>query len=178
MAEQARVQSIEALKALHGALARFGPEAQEALGAAELEIRRVFETLHDLLKYWQRQVEKRHEDVGRARSALAHARDLNRGERGGFVDHEIALRKAQARLRTAEEKVVTCKRWLLHLPQAINEYEGPARRLAGLLDADLKKGLAVLKNKIDVLVAYTTLKVSETPTAPAPSSTKPPGGAS
>ena len=169
MSQSARVNSLDALKALHAALARFGPEAQEALGAAEIEIRRVFDYLHDQLKHWQRQVEKRQEDVNRARADLAHARAIRQGERSGYVEQEIALRKAQSRLREAEEKVMTVKRWLLHLPQAINEYEGPARRLAGLLDADLKQGLAILENKIGILETYMAAQVAET-APPAPTS--------
>jgi chromosome segregation ATPase len=175
MSQSARVHSIDAIKALHAALARFGPEAREALGSAEIEIRRVCDYLQDQLKYWQRQVERRQEDVNRARSDLAHARAIRQGERSGYVEQEIALRKAQARLREAEEKVVVCRRWILHLPQAINEYEGPARRLAGLLDADLKQGLAVLENKINVLEAYMALEAAD---APSPPPAPPPGAPS
>lgn len=166
MSQSARVNSLDALKALQAALARFGPEGREALGAAEIEIRRVFDFLHDQLKHWQRQVEKRQEDVNRARADLTHARALRQGERSGYVEQEIALNKARVRLREAEEKVVAVKRWLLHLPQAVAEYEGPARRLAGLLDADLKQGVAMLDNKIAILEAYMTVQTPEPPTAP------------
>jgi chromosome segregation ATPase len=166
MSQSAQVNSLDALKALHAALARYGPEAQEALGAAEMEIRRTLDFLQDQLKYWQRQIERRQEDVNRARADLAHARAIRQGERSGYVEQEIALRKAQARLREAEEKVVVTKRWLLHLPQSINEYEGPSRRLAGLLDSDFKQGLAVLADKIAILEAYTAVQVAEPPPAP------------
>lgn len=169
MSQSARVNSLDALKALHAALARFGPEGREALGAAEIEIRRVFEFLDDQLKHWRRQVEKRQEDVNRARADLAHARALRQGERTGYVEQEIALNKARHRLREAEEKIVVVKRWQLHLPQAVGEYEGPARRLAGLLDADLKQGLAVLDHKIAVLEAYMAVSVAEPPPPPASS---------
>jgi chromosome segregation ATPase len=169
MSESARVNSLDALKALHAALARYGPEALEALGAAEMEIRRVFDYLHNQLKHWQRQAERCHEDVNRARADLAHARALRQGERSGYVEQEIALRKAQNRLREAEEKIVVVKRWLVHLPQAVNEYEGPARRLAGMLDSTLKQGLAILNNKIDILEAYMAVHTAEPP---------PPGGTS
>jgi chromosome segregation ATPase len=167
MSQSAKVSSIDALKALHAALARFGPEAQEALGAAEMEIRRVVDSLHDQHKHWQRQIEKRREDLNRARADLAHARAIRQGERTGYVEQEIAVNKAKVRLRDAEEKVVVVKRWLLHLPQAIHEYQGPAHRLAGLLDADLKQGLALLENKIAVLEAYTEIQVAESPPPPA-----------
>ena len=174
MSESARVHSLDALKALHAALARYGPEALEALGAAEMEIRRAFDYLSDQLKHWQRQVEKRHEDLNRARADLSHARALRKGEHSGYVEQEIAVRKAQTRMREAEEKVVVVKRWLVHLPQAVNEYEGPARRLAGMLDSDLKQGLAILTNKIDILEAYMAVSTAEPP-APAP---PPQGGTS
>lgn len=163
MSQSAKVSSIDALKALHAAMARFGPEALEALGAAEMEIRRVFDWLHDQQKYWQRQAEKRQEDVNRARADLAYARSIRQGQRTGYVEQEIALSKAVKRLREAEEKVVVVKRWLLHLPQAIHEYDGPAHRLAGLLDADLKQGLVLLENKILVLEAYTEIQANEPP---------------
>jgi hypothetical protein len=166
MSQSARVYSIDALKALHAALSRFGPEAREALGAAEIEIRRVSDYLQDQLQHWQRQVEKRQENVNRARADLAHARAIRQGERTGYVEQEIALRKALMLLREAEEKVVVCRRWILHLPQAINEYEGPARRLAGMLDADLKQALVILENKINVLEAYTALEVADVPSPP------------
>ena len=181
MSQSARVRSIDALKALHAALTRFGPEAREALGAAEIEIRRVFDYLDQQLQHWQRQVEKRRENVNRARSDLAHARALRQGERSGYVEQEIALRKAQTLLQEAEDKVVAVKRWLLHLPQAVGEYEGPARRLAGMLDADLKQGLAILEHKIGILEAYTALAVPDAPSAPAASAPAPqpaPGGQS
>jgi chromosome segregation ATPase len=165
MSQSARVNSLDALKALHSSLAHYGPEAQEALGAAEIEIRRVFEFLHDQLKHWQRQVERRQEDVNRARADLAHARAIRQGERSGYVEQEIALRKAQNRLREAEEKMAVTKRWLLHLPQAVNEYQGPAKRLAGLLDADFKQGLAVLADKIAILEAYMAVQAAEPPPA-------------
>jgi len=171
MSQSARVYSIDALKALHSALSRFGPEAREALGAAEIEIRRISDYLQDQFQHWQRQVEKRQENVNRARADLAHARALRLGERTGYVEQEIALQKALRLLREAEEKVVVCRRWILQLPQAINEYEGPARRLAGMLDADLKQALAILENKINVLEAYAALEVAEVPSpAPAPHS--------
>ena len=165
MSQSARVNSLDALKALHSSLVQYGPEAQEALGAAEIEIRRVFDFLHDQQKHWQRQVERRQEDVNRARADLAHARAIRQGERSGYVEQEIALRKAQNRLREAEEKLAVTKRWLLHLPQAINEYQGPAKRLAGLLDADFKQGLAVLADKIAILEAYMAVQAAEPPPA-------------
>jgi chromosome segregation ATPase len=168
MSQSARVHSLDALKALHSALARYGPEALEALGAAEMEIRRTVNYLNDQLKYWKRQVEKCHEEVNRTHADLCHARAMRKGEQCGYVEQEIALNKARKRLKEADEKVVVVKRWLVQLPQDINEYQGPARRLAGMLDSDLKQGLAILNNKIDILEAYMAVSTAEPPASPPP----------
>jgi hypothetical protein len=157
MTQSARVHSIDALRQMHAALADFSAKAQEALGSAALEVQRVLDEMHDRLKFWQRQVEKCHEDVNRARADLAHRRALREGaSTTGCVEQEIALRRAQQRLREAEEKLIVTRRWLIMLPQAISEYEGPSRHLAGMLDANLRHSLALLQNKIDTLDAYTT----------------------
>jgi hypothetical protein len=177
MSQSARVSSIDALRALHAALVNFGPQAREALGAAAIEIRRVLEFTEDQLKYWQRQAEKRREDVNRARVDLTHARAMHDGSSTGCVEQELALRKAQARLREAEEKIVTCRRWLMLLPQAISEYEEPARHLGGILDADFRHGLVRLQSKIAVLEAYTAVDVQANPSA-VPAATPPPSASS
>jgi hypothetical protein len=67
---------------------------------------------------------------------------------------EAAVRLAERRLREAEEKVQTCKRWLLHLPREIGEYDGPAQRLGGWIEADLKQGTALLQRRIASLEDY------------------------
>jgi hypothetical protein len=159
MAQSARVTSVEALERLYAALAKFGQEGQEALATAEGEARHGLETVKERMAYWQREVNRLQEEVNRARSDLAHARSLKGEGRTGTVEQEIALNRARQRLREAEEKVVVCRRWLIHLPDAIEEFEGPARQLGGMLDADLKVTLARLQDKIASLHAYAALGV-------------------
>jgi chromosome segregation ATPase len=173
MTQAARVTSVEALERLHEALAKFGQEGQEALATAEGEARRGLEAVQDRLAFWQREVNRRQEEVNRARADLAHRRSLHDDRRTGAVEQEIALARAQQRLREAEEKVVVCRRWMIHLPDAVEEFEGPARQLAGLLDADLKVSLAKLQDKIDTLHAYAALGVPSGGLPPAMSSAPP-----
>jgi hypothetical protein len=154
MTQSAQVYSIDLLKRLHAALARYGLDAQTALGTGASEVRRVHDTLHDRLKYWQQQVFKRQEEVVQARAALSHARALSEGRNTGCVEQELALRKAQERLREAEGKVVTTKRWQRELPELTKELEGPARVLSGFLEADLRQALVLLEGKIAALEAY------------------------
>ena len=73
------------------------------------------------------------------------------------TEQEKALQLAQARLAHAEDKVENCRRWLRLLPEAIIDYEGPARQLSGILEADMPKADSLLENKIRALEEYVQL---------------------
>ena len=155
MGPAARVTSIEALKEFRGSLSRFGHDAKEAVCDTELEIRRVFDWLEAQLKYWRKEVRDRQEEVVRAKAELIQRQYGKRdGYGAGTTDQEIALEKALRRLQEAEGKVEKIRQWHNLLPRAVAEYEGPARQLMGMLDADLPRGLAILDQKIDALDAY------------------------
>jgi hypothetical protein len=168
MSPSAQVHSLELLRRFHAVLARFGLDAQTALVSAEAELRRTLEALDERLAHWQRQVIRRQEAVSEARSSLSHARALHDGKSVGCIEQELALRKAQERLKEAEGKVATVRRWQLSLPEMIKEYDGPARGLSGFLDADLRQGLAVLQGRIGALEAYIALTAPDTGPAPPP----------
>lgn len=157
MSNAAQVESLELLQKLKACLARFGVDAQAALGTADGEIRRVQATLDDRLKYWQQQVFKRTELVNVARSNLVHARAIQQGKNVGTVEQELALRKAQEQLKEAEGKVVTTKKWQRELPNFVKDFEGPARGLGGFVEADLRQAVAVLDGRIAALEAYLAL---------------------
>lgn len=171
MSEAAKVHSVEALLDLKDALTRLGVDALGALGGAQNEVRRTMEGIQGQLKYWLRESDKRREDMARARADLTHRRSLSDGRGTGCVEQEIALRKAQQRLQEAEEKIVVTRRWLQVLPQAIHDFEGPARALSGFLEADLRKSLAILDGRITALQEY--MAVTAAAPEPAPAVVKP-----
>lgn len=154
MSQSAQVRSLEQLERFQAALARFGIDGAASLAAADLEIRRVHDALEDRLRWWKHQTDKRREEMAQARSALSHARAMHEGKNIGCVEQELALRKCQERLREAEAKVATVKRWQRELPTFLKDFEGPARGLAGFLEADLRQGVVQLAGKIDSLKAY------------------------
>jgi hypothetical protein len=155
MSQFARVQSLDALKDFRVRLLEFGVSAQQAVGSTEMELRRLQDWIGDQLKHWQKVVREQEEFVTRAKSELMHRKHWKKGGEGpGYTEQEIALRKAQARLKEAQEKVENCRRWTIRLPQAITEYEGPARLLTGMMDADLKQSAVLLERKIASLEAY------------------------
>jgi hypothetical protein len=169
MSESAQVSSIEALQRLQASLARFGVDAQAILCGADLVVRRALDWVDEQLKVWVVEARKRSEEVGRARADLSFRRAMHDGQRVGCSEQEIALLKAQQRLREGEDKVQAVRRWQRQLPEALRDYEGPARQLAAFLDGDLRQALALLERKRASLEAYTAL-ASAAPPAPEPAS--------
>jgi hypothetical protein len=155
MGPSARVTSIEALREFRASLCRFGHDARDAISAIELEIRRILDALETKLKYWQKEVGIRQEEVARAKADLIQRQYGHRpGSGPGTTEQEIALNKAVRRLQEAEAKVEKTRQWQNVLPRAIAEYEGPSRQLMARLDADLTRSIALLEQRIDALDAY------------------------
>jgi DNA repair exonuclease SbcCD ATPase subunit len=158
MAQAAKVSSVEAIQEFRAHLATFGQEAREALDAADMEIHRTFDWLHDQLKRWQKEVELRERKVAEAKIEL-NRKKIERvfGRKPDYTEQEENLRKAQQRLRLAEDKVASCRRWQPALQHAVTEYHGPARQLAGIIDTQHKQALALLASKIEALDQYLKL---------------------
>jgi hypothetical protein len=161
MRQSARVLSTDALAEFQAALAKYSAKGHEALCAAMLDIRHTLDWLEGQLASWQREADKRHEEVLRCRNELALARSAPESYRSAVTEREIDLRKAQFRLREAEDKLAAVRRWRRLLPQALNEYELPMRRLAGFLEGDIHHALAVLDAKIEALKNYMALQAPE-----------------
>jgi chromosome segregation ATPase len=170
MRQSARVLSTDALRDFQSALTKFTAKARESLRAALMDIRHTLEWMEVQLATWQREAERRHEELLRCRNELALARSAPENWRTAVTEREIDLRRAQARLREAEEKVANVRRWRRALPQTLNEYELPMRRLGGFLDGDVQHALAVLDASIAALDAYMAL---EAPGAAAPPNAAP-----
>jgi hypothetical protein len=161
MSESAQVHSIDLIKRLHAALARFAVDAGGALAEGAGEVRRAHDMLAERLKFWQVQVHKRQELVNQARANLSHARAMSEGRNTGCVEQELDLKKALERLHEAEAKVVTVRRWQRDLPELVKEFEGPARSLSGFLEADLRQALVLLENKVAALEAYVAISTGD-----------------
>src|SRR5258708_5733838 len=107
---RARVMSIELVAEFRAKLCEFGKDAQDTLSAAEMHVRRMTDWLAERGKYWVREVRDREEEVVRARIELQARKAMCKDGKGpGTTDQEVALRKAQRRLKEAEDKVASCK---------------------------------------------------------------------
>jgi hypothetical protein len=166
----AGVGSLDAIRDFRGALCRFIKDAGDSLLAVDLELRRAQEWLQlDRPRYWQAEVRRREEDVLHAKADLSRARTTAMfGNAAGCTDQKIALRRAQARLEEAKEKLVTVRRWAMLLEREAEDYKGPSQQLSNLLEADLVAAVAQLDQSITALEAYLSLEAPLTarPTPP------------
>ena len=156
MAEQARVQSIEALNRFRAAVAEFGDGARNALGGIDIELRRVRDWLeHEQPRYWKGQIKLWDQRMAEARAAL-HRKNLQRTD--GFVpdvtQEKEALRLCKMRIEQAERKLASIRRWVPQFQHALSEYQGRTRSLADAASIDIARMLAMLDRMITALEAY------------------------
>jgi hypothetical protein len=163
MGEFAQVASIEALKDFRADLCTFAERASESLAAVQMAAQRTLDWLDEQAKYWQREVRRWDDAVTQARTELARRKMIRIGDRApDCTEQEKVLRAARLRLEEAEDKLATTRRWLPAFRRALDEYYGPARQLAGFLEGEQPRALALLQQKIDSLDEYVRL------TAPPP----------
>jgi hypothetical protein len=164
MGQSAKVHSIQAIEDYREALCAFAVDGQDALGAVDMQVRRAVSWLAEKQKYWVKEIRERHDEVQRAKIELQQRKYENRDGRGrGTSEPEKNLRKAEARLKEAEQKAANCKRWQPELQHAVMEYQGPARQLSGALESELKHAVAVLDQKIEALESYLALAAPSAP---------------
>src|SRR5271166_539076 len=107
------------------------------------------------------EVVRRQEELNRAKADLSRQRWIHDGERVGASEKEMLVHRARERMREAEAKVESVRRWKRQLPQAAADFNGPGRRLAGMLEADLRATLALLETRSASLEAYLALSPPE-----------------
>jgi hypothetical protein len=161
MSEIARVESIAELRAFRVALVKFVDACNVALGDAESDMQRTYSWVErDQISYWNGQLAKRAETVGRAKEAL-RMKKLYKSPTGGeqsAVDEEKALRVAIRMHEEAEQKIVACKQWARRLQKEIMLYKGGVSRLTSVLGGEVPRALAKLEVMANSLEAYATLE--------------------
>jgi hypothetical protein len=167
MSQGANVRSVDAIRDFKLALINFAEEAQNALGSVEMEIRQIRNwLLRDQLTFWQSQIKRSQERVSMARADLFR-RKISQSNSDAISDTEQkeAVREAERRLREAEEKVITIKKWIPILEHALSEYRSQSQPLGDRLSGRFAATLNLLERMLDTLDAYLAMAP---PTAPAP----------
>ncbi|MCS7167540.1 MAG: hypothetical protein RMI91_05940 [Gemmatales bacterium] len=166
MAEQARVLSVEELERLRSALVQFKHEAGAALSSVALVAERAQVWLEQQERFWKQEIRKREEAVSEARLELQRRRMMEiLGRPPDTTEQEKALRRAQARLQEAEQKLRAVKAWLVQWPRALNEYRPIGQRLADFVEIEMLQLLAWLQGRIEALQGYLATRPPEVASA-------------
>lgn len=152
----AGVHSIGALEDFKASLATFETEGKESLSVIGMDVRRGLEYItHDLPKYWQSEIRKREDAVTNAKAELERCRMQKFGDRTpDCTDQKVALKKAQARLEEAQQKLQAVKKWSRILEEEAEEYRSQAQQLDSLFAGELPKALAEMAGMLRALEAY------------------------
>ncbi len=175
MSQSANVLSIQTLKDFKIAMINFGEEARQRAqrrrhgAAADARLARARPAR---LLAGAGQAPARGADAGAGRSA---PRKISQQGSDAVSDAEQkeALRDAQRRLRTAEEKVALIKKKLIPLlHHAIAEYHSHSQPLGDHLSGGFERSIAGMEKMIAALESYLAMRV---PTAPRFESGRNPG---
>ncbi len=169
MAQGARVESIETIRAFRVALVKFAEAANTALDDADGDLSRTLNWLQsEQLMHWQTQVRQRAELVSRAKEAVRMKKLFkdSSGRPQSAIDEEKALAVAQRRYVEAEQKVVAVKKYANRLQKEILAYKGQVQRFSTTVQSDVPTAVARLDQISDILDRYVNLN----PDAGGPSS--------
>jgi len=156
MDSQASVGSVDAFRDFRAAFVKFGDASRNALIAVDIEIRRMLDWLEkDQGAYWKNEIRRREEKLNEAKAAL-HRKRITATFGNAVSDSEeiLMVRRAQAKLEHAENKLKEVKQWYLTVEQAVNEYRGPAQLFGSALDAGVPRGLSALDRMAEIIESY------------------------
>jgi hypothetical protein len=160
MSVQAKVESIEPLKALRRTMFKFADSINTALADSESELTRTLLWITtEQTTYWTMQIRKRTELVSRCEEAVRMKKIFKdaAGSRSSAVDEMKKLEAAKRALVQAHEKAANCKTWTRKLEKEIQNYRGVVQRLATTVQGQLPVHAAKLQNAIIRLEQYFAL---------------------
>ena len=161
---EARVESVDAIKAFRRAWLKFAESANVALTEAEADASDTLRWLEtEQRTYWQNQVRKTSELVSRCAEAVRHKRIFKdaSGRTSSAVDEEKALAKAKRMKELAEEKVENIRRYVPRVGREIMLYKGQAQRLATFVASDIPTAAGKLDKIVETIEAYVALQVAD-----------------
>src|SRR5688572_17191095 len=125
MSASAKVESIDALRAMRRTLFKFAEAANVALTDAESDLTRTLMWVEtEMVVFWTAQIRKRTATVARCEEAVRMKKLFTdaAGRRPSAIDEIKALEKAKKALEVAHMKLANCKRWQRLLEKEIQNY--------------------------------------------------------
>ena len=161
MVDFARVDSIDALRALRAALAQFVDEIGSALAEASTEIQRMGMWLRQEQQgHWKLQGRKRAELLSRAKLALMQKQQMRSpsGAVPSCVDEKKALTKAKRLHEEALEKMRNVRRWMRDLDDEAFDFKGQMQGVRQAIEVEVPRAMAALERMTQALQDYADLK--------------------
>jgi hypothetical protein len=162
MGEAVRVDSVDVFKEFKIALWKFQEAAMVALGDAESETHRVLMWLTtEQDSYWQHQIRKREEIVGRCKEAVRMKtifKDAT-GRQQSAIEEQKALKIAMRNLEEAKAKLQMVRKWARVLPKEIEMYKGSVQRFATTVQIDIPVAASHLEKLAQKLEAYVAVQM-------------------
>jgi len=155
----ARITDVAALADFRAAIAEFALAASQALTDIQLELRRGLDWItNDRGVHWQSEVRRSADLVARAKDELVHSRTYKKvGDyTPSCIEEKKAVEMAKRRLEHAEQKAQAVRHWTLAARRAVDEFQGPAQQLMGMIDGDIPRAVALLERMSIALEQYST----------------------
>jgi hypothetical protein len=158
MAEQARVEDVEALVEFETFLGRFREDLMSQCDALKVEYQRVAQGLHsEAPAYWRQALNRAEQRFAEARDALTMCRAKVRpDDHESCSEQQKAFEKARARLRLCEEKMKRLKACQLAWDQFASQNLPTLAETVDLADSRLPQAKARLASILDLLEKYRT----------------------
>ena len=156
MSNSAQVTSVDAVVSFRGALCTFQEQAAHALMALDEQGLKALQWLEtEAPAYWRGQVRRWYDEVAKARAALetCHMRKVG-DHRPACLEEQEALRHAQRKLREAEDKIESVKRWAQKVREELDEYRGRVMRFRESVSGGVPRSLALLDRTVASLDSY------------------------
>ena len=164
MSQAANVRSLEALRDFRSALIQFIDHAKRAISTSDSEVGRVSQWLDSTQPmFWKQQIRKAEERLNQAKSELFRATISQPDNPRGPTDQVRLVKKREAEIKHATEKMEKTKQWSRRFERLQHEYRSGLTPLSSALDGELQKVVVQLDNSIRSLEAYlsTTLSTDE-----------------
>jgi hypothetical protein len=161
----ARVTSVEAIRDFRGSYLVYCDEVKQSLETADAEAKRMKDWIGFQAQYWKKAIRECEARLAQAKNALFR-KQLQKtagGRPPDVIEERKAVARAQEALEHAKQKLANCKRWEIEFDRAVQEYEGPARQLAGEVEGEPPRAVTHLDRILDSLDAYMQLAPVRTP---------------
>ncbi len=161
MPESANVHSIDAVKRFHAAVVMFQEEARLCISSLELQLLKMLGWLErDRPGFWKREIETCYRELSEARVRLHQCRMRKMGDyKPSCYEEKKDLEKAKKDLEFAQKQIPVVKYWTSTAHHEANEYHGRASQLTQMIEREIPRLLAMLKEAIDRLETYGSIQV-------------------